>query len=230
MRTRDRQRIVGECLLWAIAVGFVGRFAFGTPGFALGLVAALLHAGLRAREATTARWALATWHLVLLPATLAVLLAAMPMEGWILLGPLLLVLWVGTPTPSRLRTGGNPLPARAAALVAMAATMWICAELPVKHLDGIVGPAEYHAIPLPELCERLGEEHGVGCGVAYPRGPLAQRLVDFKIPYPMTRREVLYKLANDTGLRLRIGYCGTGATLLWGAHPSFTHLSPWEVP
>lgn len=39
----------------------------------------------------------------------------------------------------------------------------------------------------------------------------------FSRPSP-TRREVLARL-EESGIKLRFGYCGTGATLLFGAYP-----------
>ena len=198
--------------------------AFGPTGLFLGVLAAALHGALRARESSTSRWALGLWHLLFLPATLAVLLAALPTLAWIIAGPLLFILWAGTPTPQRLRGRRKPLVARAAGVVSLLATLWLCAELPVKQLDGVVGPAAYRSVSLQELSDRLYEDHGVSFGV-HEDGP-RQRVVDFTIPYAMTRREVLHKLANNTGLCLLIGYCGTGSTLLWGNHAAFTSLSP----
>ena len=75
------------------------------------------------------------------------------------------------------------------------------------------------------LCDRLYEDHGVICDVDRE---VENRVVDFRIPHRMSRREVLEKLAHDARLQLRIRFCGTNASLLWGAAPVFTHLD--EAP
>lgn len=35
----------------------------------------------------------------------------------------------------------------------------------------------------------------------------------------MSVRSVLEKLATETGLELKIGFCGTGESILWGKAP-----------
>jgi hypothetical protein len=51
---------------------------------------------------------------------------------------------------------------------------------------------------------------------------------DISIPFsttkPMSRLKVLQKLAQETGGELQLGFCGTGATILFGAYPCFTTL------
>lgn len=57
-----------------------------------------------------------------------------------------------------------------------------------------------------------------------PKNRASGAVVSLARDRSMTKKEVLEKLARDTGTELRIGYCGTAANLLFGAHPSFTTL------
>jgi hypothetical protein len=98
----------------------------------------------------------------------------------------------------------------------------ICAVLPVKQLDVKVGPMAYPEISLSELCERLKADHGIICHVWSPSGKVSR--LSFSTDQPLSRREVLLKLSKDAQRPLSILYCGTGATILFGGHPSFTYL------
>ena len=138
--------------------------------------------------------------------------------SWLLFVPVLLVPWLGTPLPRRL---GPARRGRIAGFAMIAATIWICAVFP-KHLDRRVGPARYRDVSLRELGMELFRNHDIDCRLDV--GPRPDRF-DFDIPRPMTRREVLQKLADETGLRLHLRGCGTGETLLWGPHYS-PRLSP----
>lgn len=80
----------------------------------------------------------------------------------------------------------------------------------------------YEAMPLGQLTRRLFEDWRVM--VSSDSLASSERVVAFSTLAPMSRRQVLQNLARETGAELRIGYCGTGATFLFGAHPSFTRL------
>ena len=95
---------------------------------------------------------------------------------------------------------------------------------PLKQLDEAVGPFRYANVPLPRLCELLWEDHRVM--VRADRGAETTVLETFASDGAISRREVLRKLARETGCELRIGYCGTGSTFLFGSHPCFTRLRP----
>jgi hypothetical protein len=117
-------------------------------------------------------------------------------------------------------------PKRLSALAMMLGTVFVCWHLPVKQLDRMVGPAEYASMSLKELTERLRLDHGIHVSTFDPEAKT--QVLSFSIPHRMSRRRVLEKLANDSGWTLQIGYCGTGATILFGSSPSFTTLYPPE--
>lgn len=98
----------------------------------------------------------------------------------------------------------------------------IAVSLPIKHLDRIVGPMEYEIMSERELSHVLGEDWDI------PVMILAERRVTmsaFRTDQPMTRRKVLQKLANESGGKLKIGYCASAASILFGGRPSYTYLS-----
>jgi hypothetical protein len=102
------------------------------------------------------------------------------------------------------------------------ATVAVAIVLPVKQLDGRVDPFRYERMSLDELCQTLGRDHHVLVSADRWTGT---NVVDaFATERVMTRREVLGQLAQAANCELHIGYCGTGATFLFGAHPSFTRL------
>jgi hypothetical protein len=98
--------------------------------------------------------------------------------------------------------------------------------LPVKHLDGCVGPMRYERMSLYALSLRLNADWAMNI-TSLDSG--INTFLAFKIDQKVTRQEVLEKLAKDADCDLRIGYCGTGATLLFGAHPSFVTLHPRKI-
>jgi len=102
----------------------------------------------------------------------------------------------------------------------------ICALWPCKPLDVVVGPMKYDEMALSELCEQLYTDHGIVCQTWYLSSK--NERLSFSTDRPMSRRDVLRKLSHDTNRPLRIAYCGTGATILWGARPSFTSLGERE--
>ena len=109
-------------------------------------------------------------------------------------------------------------------LVGMAAgvlTVCIAIALPVKALDTRVPPFQYEMMRLTDLCDALDRDHGIW---VRPRPENETIRIAFSTERSMTKREVLHKLAHDSQTELHIGYCGTGETLLFGAHPSFTRL------
>jgi hypothetical protein len=107
-------------------------------------------------------------------------------------------------------------------------TVVICFLLPMKHLDVSVGPIAYEDLPLCELCVRLYKDYGIVCHVLDP--PSRDERLSFSTPHPMSRREVLEELSRETNRPLYIGFCGTGATILFGAYPSFTYLGEQRPP
>ena len=107
----------------------------------------------------------------------------------------------------------SPTRARLASLLVIVAAVGLCAVSP-KHLDRRVGPARYRNVGLSELSMRLRDDHDIRCTVD---DSLGEDRIDFEIPHAMARRGVLRKLADENGLYLSLGGCGTGATLLWGA-------------
>lgn len=103
-------------------------------------------------------------------------------------------------------------------------TVAVAILLPVKHLDWAVGPIRYEQMSLDDLCQLLSRDYRV---FVHPERRAATNIfIAFSTDRAMTRRDVLRKLARDANCDLRIGYCGTGATFLFGAHPSFTRLNP----
>jgi hypothetical protein len=105
--------------------------------------------------------------------------------------------------------------------IAALATTFLAASLPVKQLDGMVGPMHYKTMTLFELTQALGQDWSV---MVTPDSDDNRVINGFETTERLTRRAVLEKLARETGMELHVGYCGTGASLLFGAHPSFTTL------
>jgi hypothetical protein len=104
------------------------------------------------------------------------------------------------------------------------ATVAVSIFLPVKQLDGRVGPFRYGRMSLDQLSQTLQREHRV---FVIADSSIRTNVLDsFVTERVMSRREVLRKLAKETNCELHIGHCGTGATFLFGAHPSFTRLHP----
>ena len=106
----------------------------------------------------------------------------------------------------------------------IAAAIALCAVSP-KELDRKVGPAHYRDLPLRELCTRLSRDHGIRCDVEHDA---SQARMDFDIPHPMSRRDVLRKLADESGLHLWLRGCGMDATVLWGSYDSAHLVDPDE--
>jgi len=213
---RPSQRIIGETLLWTLTVGVLDWAAFGWAGIALGFAFAVVHIAVRKRESTLSRPVLGAWYLVTLPSLVGIALAAVPIMLWLIVVPCLLVLWLGTPLPPSGRAMARPTRARLAGLLVIVAAVAVSAASP-KHLDRSVGPAHYRNVGPSELCTRLRGDHDIRCTVD---DTLGEDRIDFEIPHAMSRRDVLRKLADENGLYLSLRGCGTGATLLWGAHYS----------
>ena len=110
----------------------------------------------------------------------------------------------------------------ATAIAVMAAAVLV----PVKPLNGTVGPMRYEAIRLDVLGDTMQRDWGL------PFHSTSRRMVSFRTDEPMTRRAVLEKLARETGLVLHIRCCGNGATLLFGAacFPMMEEARPAPVP
>jgi len=140
------------------------------------------------------------------------------------ISPLFIVLMLGSPLLCVVIVRLSRLPIRRDALVALSAyfVLAICHYLPVKYLDVKVGPIVYENVTLTQLCERLREDYGVICLV--PDVLNQGDRLSFCTRQRLSRRDVLRKLSAETGRPLHILYCGTGATILFGSHPSFTYL------
>jgi hypothetical protein len=143
-----------------------------------------------------------------------------PIELGILVVPGFLILWIFA--ASR-RPPGRGLTSYVMAGIAALFTISIAALLPVKQLDRKVGPIGYERMSLDGLCQALSRDYRVFARAPYPQG--TNLFLAFRTDREMTRREVLQKLAADTDCDLRIGYCGSGASFLFGSHPSFTSLN-----
>ena len=100
----------------------------------------------------------------------------------------------------------------------------VCAALPYKWMDEEVGPVQYDNVAVADLCNGLYAEHGLRCRlrVMDPHG----QMISVHTDEPMSRREVLEKLAAETGTEINVGYCGNGASVLYGAYPIFVNLTP----
>jgi len=104
------------------------------------------------------------------------------------------------------------------------ATLVSAILLPIKQLDGKVGPMHYEDVPLTQLCQHLMRDWKIYVS-AYDHNGIDQAFT-FLTEQRMTRREVLERLARETEMDLQIGYCNNGASFLFGAHPCFTSLTP----
>jgi hypothetical protein len=135
----------------------------------------------------------------------------------VLLGPLLAAFFARPP-------GGRARHLLAAGVGL--ATVAVAIALPVKQLDGRVGPLRYGRMSLDQLTRALQTEHRVF--VTADNSIRTNVLNSFVTERAMSRRDVLEKLADEANCDLHIGYCGTGATFLFGAHPSFTRLHARE--
>lgn len=153
------------------------------------------------------------------------LVAILPLPINLIMAVVVLVVWTVVRICRRAQ-----FTTRAIGVAAGVATITVLAAIvaPLKQLDGVVPPLHYGHMSLDQVCDSLARDHRVF--VSPDESARAQVVAAFTTDRPMTRREVLQKLARDTGTRLDIGYCGFGATLLFGAHPSFTRLRSVERP
>ncbi len=110
----------------------------------------------------------------------------------------------------------------AMAILTASVILIICAYMPIKQLDAKVDPIAYNNVSLAELCDRLYRDYGIVCCIS-DRSAQTYRL-SFSTDRPLSQRAILEKLSCDTNRPLHIGYCGFGATILFGANPSFTYL------
>ena len=103
-------------------------------------------------------------------------------------------------------------------------TVVLAIFLPIKQLDGRVGPMHYERMSLYDLSRQLYTDWSIRIMAYDPSA--TNTFVTFGTDKRMSRRKVLQKLAEETDSDLRIRYCGTGATFLFGADPSFTTFGP----
>jgi hypothetical protein len=148
-----------------------------------------------------------------------VAISVAPFELNLLLVPGLLVAWV---LAAKRRPVGSALASYGLVGIAALGVISIAIYLPVKYLDRKVGPIRYERMSLEALCQALREDYRVSAHAPYPEG--TNIFIEFHTDRAMARREVLQKLANDTTCDLRIGFCGNGASFLFGAYPSFARL------
>lgn len=143
------------------------------------------------------------------------ILSLLPFTAFLFLCVLLLIVFF-----IRMRTAGWRHDA--ITLVAVVIVLIVCYLLPTKQLDAMVGPMAYHDVTLGELCDRLYQDHGIICHVYDEPGRTCR--LSFWTSQPLSQRNILEKLSRETGRSLHIGFCGTNATILFGAYPSFTYL------
>jgi hypothetical protein len=113
---------------------------------------------------------------------------------------------------------------RLAAFGVAVVVLAFCRWLPVKYVDGVVGPATYPEMTLRELGGRMARD-----GILPPidcRPGWCERKISVTIDRPMSRRAVVRKLAEDLDARASFGRCGTGDTILWGGHPMRLYIRP----
>ena len=212
VRLRDRQQAFGEGVLWGVMTGLFGAVFFGWPGALAGIAISFLHYAIRAREGRLRRPWLLAWHVVAIPVTAALLFAAAPWVAWFVVVPVLILLWIGTPPPVRIRPGGHAWPVRVAGVLVASATVVTCAFLPARGYAGDAGPIEYSSLTLDQVCWRLENDHGIRLDLEAD----GDAPCDFRIPREMPQREILRRLARENGLRLRFRASGPYASLLWG--------------
>lgn len=105
------------------------------------------------------------------------------------------------------------------------ACVLFCSWLPVKALDRKIPPVEFNGISLEEVCSSFSGEIWIPMRYRSLSEETLSRMISFRTTQWMTRRDVANKLAGEQGLVFREGYCGTGATILWGSAPSFCSLA-----
>ena len=159
------------------------------------------------------------WKHVALGFVSGVVISLMPLELMLLVVPGLLIAGM---LAAKRRPPGSALTSYALAGIAGLGAICLAILLPVKQLDGRVGPIHYDRMSLDDLCQALTKNDRVFVRAPYPQG--TNIFLAFHTDRAMPRREVLQKLADDAACDLRIGFCGSGATILFGAHPSFTGL------
>jgi len=148
-----------------------------------------------------------------------------PFELAILLIPGLLILWV---VAVARRPAGTRLTGCITAGLPALVVVVLAALLPMKQLDRNIGPIRYGRMSLDGLCEALSQDHRVLVRAPHPQG--TNVFLEFHTDRVMTRRQILQKLAKDTDCELHIGYCGSGATVVFGAQPCFTSLDLRVLP
>lgn len=99
--------------------------------------------------------------------------------------------------------------------------------LPMKALDRKVGPFAYRDISVRELCWKLFSEQGIPVRlVDVSPGSVHDDPVEFVVAREVSKREVIEQLCRAHNLQFVEGYCGTGASALFGGAPSFCHTRP----
>ncbi|MBI3098879.1 MAG: hypothetical protein HYY93_11660 [Planctomycetes bacterium] len=105
------------------------------------------------------------------------------------------------------------------------ATVVVCYRLPVKILDRSIPPLNYPRMSLADLSSRLYSDHHLRCRVYDDEA--REEMIQFSTDRALSQREVMERLASETGRELNISYCGTmGGSILFGGYPSFTTLRP----
>jgi len=148
-----------------------------------------------------------------------VVVSVIPWELACLITGLLLVMFC---VKFRHYAGTNPIRVVSISVPAALAVVVVAVLLPVKHLDREVGPISYGTMTLDELTRSLATDWEVYANPDYSAS--TNVVIGFRTSGPMTRREVLRKLSRETGSEIRIAYCATGASFLFGASPSLTRL------
>jgi len=103
-------------------------------------------------------------------------------------------------------------------------TVTFCGWLPVKPLDRTIPPVEFVDVPLDQVYSTMRFEHKVPLSTYALAEDTRARTVTFETTEWMSKRDVANKFAREQNLIFREGYCGNGATVLWGMYPAFCQL------
>lgn len=139
--------------------------------------------------------------------------------SWIFALPPLFFISFGSEPSALVRWGRAGI-----AMLVLIGTVTLCGWLPVKALDRKIPAVHFESLSLAEVCGTLKFEHKIPLPCSALSAETLARVIDFETTDWMSKRDVANKFAHEQKLVFREGYCGTGATVLWGGHPSFCRL------